>query len=69
MRITQTQISLLRLIKRSVKPNEEWAMVQEALCSLFTRPDSTTELFTFEKLSDGGRIKLTPEGETVLKWL
>lgn len=65
---------LLRLIERSPVGDDGWRHVSQACCGLFTRsdfPSSKTppELFEFEKLSDGGRVKLTERGEIVLQYI
>lgn len=66
--------SLLKLIERTPVGEGGWRIVSETCCGLFTRldfPSSSTppELFLFEKLPDGGRVKLTERGEIVLSYI
>lgn len=65
---------LLKLIERSPVGVDGWRSVSQACCSLFTRPDFPSssipsELFVFEKLTEGGRVKLTERGEILLAYI
>lgn len=70
-KLADDQMNLLKLISRTPAKEDGWRSVSETCCPLFTRadfPSSTTsaELFEFEKLEDGGRVRLTDRGEIVL---
>lgn len=66
MKISNGDMHLLRLIDKD-KTVGGWAKVSNVVMPLVVR--LPPELVTIEKHKDGsGHIKLTEEGETVLKW-
>jgi len=61
---------IMELIDRD-KDSDGWAKVSEQLYPVLSSL-LPSELATFEKLDDGGRARLTEEGQSVLnatKWL
>ena len=64
------QKHIMRLISRD-KGADGWATVSEQLYPVLSRK-MPEKLMVFEKLGNGGRVKLTIEGEAVLNamaWL
>lgn len=72
MKITQAQIDLIKLIGRTRlrHPGEDWSVVTASgLCNFFIK-NQEKDLYEFEMLENGsGRVRLTNEGEVILKWL
>lgn len=65
---------LLKLIGRTPVTQDGWRTVSEPCCGLFVRPDfpsskTPPELFEFEKLETGGRVRLTERGEILLAYI
>lgn len=71
-KLTDDQLNMLKLVKRSqVKANDEWAPVSKCCWHLLDKFDA--ELVEAKNLEDdemlGGYVRLTPEGEILIKWL
>jgi hypothetical protein len=64
IKLDNAQKHILRLIHRD-KDSQGWTKVSEALCKT-VRENIPSDLATFEKLEDGGRVKLTEEGNGVI---
>lgn len=72
-KLADPHMDLLKLIGRSPIGEDGWREVSEPCCGLFTRkdfPSSATpaELFEFEKLESGGRVRLTERGDILLAY-
>lgn len=64
--LTANDRHMLRLIERSPK-NKGWAFCSATVWPLVVK--MPRELVELEEVATGGVVKLTQEGETVLKWL
>jgi hypothetical protein len=70
VKLDAAQKHILTLIRRDKKA-DGWTFVSEQLFAVLSK-NIPTRLAVFEKLEDGGRAKLTDEGESVLNamaWL
>ncbi len=65
MKLAHGDIHLLKLIRKD-KGTDGWTKVSKAVWPLVE--SLPTELCELKKEADGGFIKLTPEGDTVLNW-
>jgi len=63
-KLTGAQKHLIRLVKKG-KGSDGWTAVSEALCKTVSE-QIPSDLATFEKLVQGGRIQLTEKGESLL---
>lgn len=66
------QEQFLKLIGRSKVMDDGWRPVSETCCNLFKpgMPNAIpTELFEFEKLEPGGRVRFTERGAILLDYV
>lgn len=73
-KLPELHIDLLKLISRTPVGDDGWRKVSEPCCGLFTRKDfpssaTPSELFEFEKLERGGRVRLTDRAEILLAYI
>lgn len=72
-KLIDQQIGLIILMNRSPKDADGWRVVSEALCDLFAatgKPyDLPPELYEFEKLVIGGRVRFTERGEVLAAYV
>lgn len=64
------QMDMLKLIGRSSPDAEGWRRVSSVCCTLFDRTEDLppSELFEFERVDDGGRVRLTERGSILLAY-
>jgi hypothetical protein len=71
-KLTFGQEQLLKLIARTQKVDGDWRRVSETCCVLFEAPVMVMipeELYIFERLETGGRVRLTDRGQAVVDYL
>lgn len=69
-KLEDRQMQMLKLIGRTPPDADGWRPVSDMCASLFERkPDlPPPELFEFERLASGGRVRLTERGDILLAY-
>jgi hypothetical protein len=65
--LSPNQKSLLRLVVKGAGP-DGWGPVSEMLCKVVSET-IPSDLVEFEKLVDGGRIRLTERGKVIVDYI
>jgi hypothetical protein len=69
-KLEDKQMDMLKLIGRSPPDSEGWRKVSAQCCVLFEKEDilPPAELYAFERTENGGRVRMTERGETLLAY-